>query len=248
MAVRYTRIVSLLIILGMFIGACGDPRPISHLAAPTPIPPRVEPTATLNPTLEASLQAVETVSPTSGEGEQVLPIPEQQPDAHQGATVFAQNCAVCHGEDGTGVIPDTPDFTQPDLFRGAAPAELFISVSKGKGTMPPWESSLNEQQRWDAVFYTLDFAVDNQILKQGKDIYTTNCVVCHGQDGKGLLEDTPDMTSPEFVATTRLVDLFTSVSKGKGTMPPWEAQLSEEERWAVLMYIRTFGYKSLHRP
>ncbi len=248
MAVRYPRVATLLIVLAVFIGACGDPRPMAHLAAPTPIPVRLEPTATLNPTLEAALPKTEKPPSSPSEEVQVAPIPAQKPNAQNGAPLFAQNCVVCHGEDGTGLVPDAPDFTQPEFFRKAVPAELFVSVSKGKGTMPPWEGSLDEQQRWDVVFYTLDFAVNDDVLKQGKEIYTTNCVVCHGEDGQGLLEDTPDMTTPEFVALTRLSDLFQSVSKGKGTMPPWEGQLSEEERWSVLTYIRTLGYQSLHHP
>ncbi len=249
MAVRRISILGVLIILVLIAGGCGDPRPITHLAAPTPIPLQAEPTATLNPTLEAAQHAPEQISSSSPSGgAQTLPVPPQRPDAHRGATLFAQNCVVCHGEDGKGVIPDTPDFTQADFFRSTAPGELFLSVSKGKGSMPPWEGNLKEQQRWDAVFYALDFAVTEKVLAQGKDIFVTNCAVCHGQDGKGVLEDTPNMTSPEFVATTRLVDLFRSVSEGKGTMPPWKGQLTEEERWAVLMYIRTLGYESMHRP
>ncbi|NPA90461.1 MAG: c-type cytochrome [Chloroflexi bacterium] len=230
----------------LLMAGCADPRPIAHLTAPTPIPLKAEPTATLLPVLVEAQEAAKAAAQAPA-GEEALPVPPQRPSAEDGAMAFAQNCVVCHGEDGKGVIPDTPDFTAPDLFRERAPAELFLSVSKGKGTMPPWESSLDEQTRWNVVFYALDFAVSEEALQRGKDVYTTHCVVCHGEDGKGLLEDTPDFTSPEFVATTRLVDLFQSVTDGKGTMPPWKGQLTEEDRWAVLTFIRTMGYDSLHK-
>ncbi len=246
MVSRRALVFGVILVLALIAAACGDPRPITHMQTPTPIPPKAEPTATLNPTLEAAQTAAETSPQATGKSAEALPVPAQRPSAKAGASVFAKNCVVCHGEDGKGVIPDTPDLTAPDLFRNAAPAELFLSVSKGKGTMPPWESSLKEEERWNVVFYALDFAVTEDALKRGKDIFTTSCVVCHGEDGKGIVEGTPDFTSPEFVATTRLVDLFKSVSEGKGTMPPWKGQLSESDIWDVLTYIRTLGYESMH--
>ncbi len=248
MTSRRVLVLGVILALALVITACGDPRPITHVKAPTPIPRKAEPTATLNPTLAAAQEQVEAMPETSEGGGAELPVPSQNPSAKEGAPLFAQNCVVCHGEDGKGVIPGTPDFTAPEFFRQSVPAALFLSVSKGKGSMPPWEGSLKEQQRWDVVFYALDFAVTDDALKRGRDIFKTNCVVCHGEDGKGVVEGTPDFTSPEFVATTSLVELFKSVSEGKGTMPPWKGQLTEEERWDVLMYIRTLGYESLHTP
>ncbi len=238
----------LLVTLSLIIVAgCSDPRPILRLPAPTPIPAKTQPTATLVPALaQAQKAAQKTAGAPAGGGK--LPAPTQPPDASKGATVFQKNCVACHGKDGKGAIPGTPDFTSADFSHKAIPGQLFISISKGKGAMPAWEGKLSEQERWDVLFYELDFAVTNKQVAHGKQIFTQKCAVCHGQDGKGKIKGTPDFTAPAFWSDRSMADLFKVVTNGKGGMPPWKSQLSEQDRWDVLAYIRTFGYHSVHTP
>jgi mono/diheme cytochrome c family protein len=96
-----------------------------------------------------------------------------------------------------------------------------------------------------------------QLLERGKTVYAQNCLPCHGAkgDGKG---DAAAFLAPKprnFVqANFRLrstpgsrlptdEDLFRSVSLGMpGTpMPPWRVHLSDEDRWAVVEYIKAFS-------
>lgn len=245
---RKLALFSIIAVLLIIAAGCSDPRPISHLPAPTPIPPRAEPTATLVPALaQAQAAAEKEVAMPAGGGEE-LPVPAEQPDATKGATVFTQNCVACHGEDGKGAIPGTPDFTSPEFVRTAVPGQLFISISKGKGTMPPWEGTLSEQDRWNVLFFELDQAITDDQVAKGKDIFTANCAVCHGDDGKGVIQGTPDFTDPAFWAKTSMAELFKVVTNGKGAMPAWKGQLSGQDRWDVLTYVRTFGYVSVHEP
>jgi mono/diheme cytochrome c family protein len=96
-----------------------------------------------------------------------------------------------------------------------------------------------------------------QLLERGKTVYTQNCLPCHGMkgDGKGdaaafLLPKPRNFvqanfrlrsTPPGHLPTD--LDLFRSVSAGMpGTpMPPWSANLNEEDRWAVVEYLKTFS-------
>ena len=99
--------------------------------------------------------------------------------------------------------------------------------------------------------------VTPQLLEHGKTIYTQNCIACHGVkgDGKG---DAAAFLAPKprnFVtANYRLrstppgrlptdVDLFRAVSLGMaGTpMPPWRHILNEDDRWAVVEYLKTLS-------
>lgn len=71
-----------------------------------------------------------------------------------GEAVFSA-CRGCHGSDGTGQIPGILDFSNPTFQ-----AELrddsglyFCSVAEGKNTMPPFKSSLNEEEIWQALTY-----------------------------------------------------------------------------------------------
>ncbi len=245
MSSRYTLVlVLLLLVLALTAGGCADPRPILRLPAPTPIGRPVEPTPTLVPALASAAAG----KATEGGASAPAVAPAQPPDASAGKDIFAQNCAACHGPDGKGAIPGTPDFTAPEFGRNEVPSDLFQVISNGKGAMPAWSGTLDEQQRWDVLFYVLDLGVSDEEVARGKEVYTQNCVACHGPDGKGVVEGTPDFTSPETVAGNSLATFFDAVTNGKGAMPAWGSILSEEDRWAALSYIRTLGYKSTHQP
>lgn len=96
-----------------------------------------------------------------------------------------------------------------------------------------------------------------QLIAKGKQVYEQNCAVCHGVKGEGNGEAAPFLVPRprNFVlaqyrlrttATGNLPtdqDLFRSVSLGMpGTpMPPWRFHLSDDDRWAVVEYIKTFS-------
>jgi mono/diheme cytochrome c family protein len=99
--------------------------------------------------------------------------------------------------------------------------------------------------------------VTAQFLDRGKTVYAQNCLPCHGVngDGKGdaaafLLPKPRNFVQANFrlrsTAPSHLptdADLFRSVSMGMpGTpMPPWRVNLNDDDRWAVVEYIKTFS-------
>lgn len=100
-------------------------------------------------------------------------------------------------------------------------------------------------------------SVTPDFIAHGKAVYQQNCAACHGVNGDGK-GDAAGFLLPKprnFVqANYRLrstpmgslptdADLFRAVSLGMaGTpMPPWRFHLSDEERWAVVEYIKTFN-------
>ncbi|MDP6371003.1 MAG: ethylbenzene dehydrogenase-related protein [Vicinamibacterales bacterium] len=97
-----------------------------------------------------------------------------------------------------------------------------------------------------------------ELLALGETTYEKECVACHGADGDGLGEAAyllyprpRDFTTGRF----RLIstwdgdptddDLFRTMSRGMpgSAMPSW-AHLSEETRWGLVHYLKTF----LERP
>jgi len=78
-----------------------------------------------------------------------------------GAQVFAQNCVACHGADGTGALPGTPDFTAASGPLAKSDEELLRHMSEGFQTpgspmpMPAHGGNheLNDQDMANALAY-----------------------------------------------------------------------------------------------
>jgi cytochrome c6 len=67
----------------------------------------------------------------------------------------------------------------------------------------------------------------------GAEIYKTKCAMCHGADGNLGIGGAKKLTESQL----DLAALKTQITKGKGTMPPFEAQLSTEEIDAVADFV-----------
>jgi cytochrome c551 len=70
-------------------------------------------------------------------------------DSDNGAIVFADNCAACHGADGTG--GSGPDITGED-----DQDEVTDVVLNGEDEMPAYDGDLSDQEIADVVAYVLD--------------------------------------------------------------------------------------------
>lgn len=88
----------------------------------------------------------------------------RSPEARaRGRALFAQHCALCHGEraDGRGVrregLSTSPvDFTQRAWKADKTPIEVFESIRDGvpNRAMPAWRS-LEDEALWDLTAYVL---------------------------------------------------------------------------------------------
>ncbi len=87
----------------------------------------------------------------------------------------------------------------------------------------------------------LEFSGKN-ILK-GKKLYQDNgCAGCHGMpsEGSNISPTQPDLGSKKILAHPD-GELFYKMTEGGGAgMPPYSGSISEEDRWAITAYIRSF--------
>ncbi len=176
--------------------------------------------------------------------------PQNAPDLANGAAIFAEKCAPCHGATGLGdgekaaQLPVTvPTLGLAAIAEGAIPADWFTIVTQGRmdQMMPPF-ISLNDQERWDVVAYAMSLSVKPENIAAGQQVFVTTCAECHGPDGSGVAN--ADLSDPALLAKLSKNDIFRFVSKGIAPgMPGFELTLDEAARRAVADYLvsRTFG-------
>lgn len=78
-------------------------------------------------------------------------------DAAAGQELFETNCAVCHGSDGTPVLPNAPHFEKGERLE-KTDTELLTSLSEGLNVMPPWKGVLSDEEMREILAYVRSFA------------------------------------------------------------------------------------------
>lgn len=85
---------------------------------------------------------------------------------------------------------------------------------------------------------------DEASIRAGQAVYEKHCLSCHGAMGKGEHHGTkgnhrpPDLTKVVHRQTDG--ELFWKITRGGGAMPSYTKSLTEEERWQVTRYLRSF--------
>jgi mono/diheme cytochrome c family protein len=85
-------------------------------------------------------------------------------------------------------------------------------------------------------------------VEAGKKVAQVNCVLCHGESGKGngpgaaALNPKPADWTSKKVQDESDGELFWKISNGRGPMPSWK-HLPETDRWSVVHYIRSLKGK-----
>ena len=120
------------------------------------------------------------------------------------------------------------------------PVFLFILVFGGavESLAHEWMAPADEGKRPNPVVSDLNS------IERGKNIYLNNCAACHGEniegmkaEATGLQMDSPDLKQRLLTHTDG--DFFWKIKHGRGDMPSFKEDLSEEQTWDVINYIRS---------
>jgi mono/diheme cytochrome c family protein len=223
--------IGLMLWMIFILAACAPPSGLPD--GPTPIP-------TLIP-VEEDQASTEPTEPSFA----ILSYPVRPPSSSEGERIFAELCADCHGADGTGEVPGSRNFQDLDYMRGETPAAFYADLTEGRGDMPAYNDTLSSDERWDVVFYVWRHSTTSLVLNDGKQLYDSNCAICHGVDGSGELLGSADFTDPRDMGELAPRDLYLTVTQGRGSMPAWQSVLSQDQRWATIDYLRSFSYDPL---
>lgn len=90
---------------------------------------------------------------------------------------------------------------------------------------------------------------DESSISRGKKSYNIECVRCHGKEGKGdgvnatKIDKTVANLTSDNVQNQTDGELFWKISEGRKPMPLAKSTLTDDQRWDVINYIRTFKKK-----
>ncbi|HXQ38392.1 MAG TPA: c-type cytochrome, partial [Anaerolineales bacterium] len=170
--------------------------------------------------------------------------PQQAPSIENGAVIYSEKCAPCHGETGMGDGEQgiqlqgvtVPAFGLPEIARSASLAQWYTTVTRGniERFMPPF-TSLSDQERWDVVAYAMTFHITEDEIEKGRDLFEANCVNC----STDFFKDQLTMSSLSEVELVRII------KEGNDEVKAFGQNLDEDEIWAVAAYLQTLSYANV---
>jgi hypothetical protein len=93
--------------------------------------------------------------------------------------------------------------------------------------------------------------ITRQLLDRGQQRYQINCLPCHGPagDGKGITSKYGMISMANF-HDKRLIDMadgeiFNTITHGKNLMGAYGPNVTVEDRWAIIAYVRTLERSQL---
>lgn len=90
------------------------------------------------------------------------------------------------------------------------------------------------------------YKVDSVFVAKGKRLFHHLCSNCHGKEGRGdgpiadMVKPTPTNLRSEKVQKQTDGAIYWKLSEGRGEMLAYKTMLSDEQRWQLVTYLRTF--------
>jgi mono/diheme cytochrome c family protein/plastocyanin len=156
-------------------------------------------------------------------GAQALSVPDTRPSAEEGAAL---------------------GLPAPAVGLTHTPSALYETLS---ASYP----DLSAAEIWDLIAYAWWQVRGGDQLALGEHLYQRDCAACHGADGRGdgvmardLPEEPLDWQDPVVLLESSDAQLHGKIVRGgMGTgMPGWSDLYSDEEIWAVVAFLRAFGF------
>jgi mono/diheme cytochrome c family protein len=136
------------------------------------------------------------------------------------------------GRTSTSASPaQTPSSTQPSGPNPAAGAPPQGAAPQGAAAYPD-----------DVEVFPI--AVTREVIVRGKERYEIFCTACHGLtgNGDGMIVRRGFRRAASFnddrVRQAPVGHYFDAITNGWGAMPSYAPQISAQDRWAIVAYIR----------
>lgn len=91
-----------------------------------------------------------------------------------GKKIYNINCKSCHGDATIGNMlplqPVAPSDLGSQAFLRQTDGEIYYKVNKGKGAMPTFEKTLNDEDKWMVITYLRSFDKNKKVSKKIAEI------------------------------------------------------------------------------
>ncbi len=119
---------------------------------------------------------------------------------------------------------------------------IFMSIGFAAFQKPSWDAPPDIKQKQNPV------TPSEAVLKEVKAIYADKCANCHGDNGKGdgpdamMYDPGPaDLSNTKYMSKLTDGELYYKITVGKKPMPSFEKRLTEEQRWGLVILLRSFA-------
>lgn len=188
----------------------------------------------------------------------------------EGAQIYAENCAVCHGLEGEGRVGATLSKDWPAIQPDLNLRNIIVNGVPGS-FMPPWSMAnggpLSDEQVELLVDYVLSWQTGDPLPasafptptarppiepipdvegdpNRGAVLYGENCALCHGENGEGRVGATLAKDWPAIRPDLSVRNVIATGVPGT-YMPPWSqangGPLADEEVDDLVAYVLTWS-------
>lgn len=182
------------------------------------------------------------------EKEPIEALARNQDALKMGERLYASYCTQCHGSDAGGVR-GYPSLRDSDWLWGGDPDRIEETILKGRqGVMPPWGAVLKDEGVTQVSQYVFSLAGrehDAAAAVSGKTLYSTNCIACHGAQGKGnKLFGAPNLTDDVWLYGASPKAIEDTIRNGRsGKMPAHEEFLGKAKVHLLSAYVYSLSMK-----
>ncbi|MFN3579670.1 MAG: cytochrome-c oxidase, cbb3-type subunit III [Pseudomonas sp.] len=158
-----------------------------------------------------------------------------------GQRLFAVNCSVCHGSDAGGSF-GFPDLTDHDWIWGGSPEQIKTTLERGRqAAMPGWLAVIGESGVRSTAAYVRHLSgleTPDVDMTEGERIFQTNCVACHGAEGKGNpLLGAPNLTNDIWLYGDSMRQIQQTLRYGRNGNMPAQAHLGDDKIHMLTAYV-----------
>lgn len=100
-------------------------------------------------------------------------------------------------------------------------------------------ASCNQDQATPRRAATAEETAQQELTRQGRELFNSRCISCHGRQGNGLgTRSGPSLQRAEFTYGHSKADILTTLRNGRsGGMPSFATTFSEEQLEALTAYV-----------